>query len=109
MKRLFSEIYLNLIAGVIALGILGVSAHTLWMDRLDAWQEAEKSSRNVLTALSRDLDNDLELLDLSLKGAIEGLGHVGFRQLPPDLQYRVLFDRTVSASFMGSLLVIDGD
>jgi diguanylate cyclase (GGDEF)-like protein len=108
MKRLFSEIYLNLIAGVIALGILGVSAHTLWMDRLDAWQEAEKSSRNVLTALSRDLDNDLELLDLSLKGAIEGLSHVGFRQLPPDLQYRMLFDRTVSASFMGSLLVIDG-
>jgi diguanylate cyclase (GGDEF)-like protein len=109
MKRLFSEIYLNLIAGVIALGILGVSAHTLWIDRLDAWQEAEKSSRNVLTALSQDLDNDLELLDLSLKGAIEGLSRPGFQQLPPDLQYRMLFDRTVSATFTGSLLVIDGE
>ena len=34
MKRLISELYLNLIAGVIALGILALSAYTLWTDRL---------------------------------------------------------------------------
>ncbi len=107
MKRLLSEVYLHLIAGVIALGILGISAHTLWMDRLGTWQEAEKSSRNVLTTIVRDLDSNLELLDLSLKGAMEGLRHLGIHPLPPDLQYRMLFDRTVSASYKGSLLVID--
>jgi diguanylate cyclase (GGDEF)-like protein len=107
MKRLFSEVYLHLIAGVIALGILGISAHTLWMDRLGTWQEAERSSHNVLTTITRDLENSIELLDLSLKGAIEGLRHHGFRTLSPDLQYRMLFDRAVSASFMGSLLLLD--
>ena len=107
MKRLFSEVYLNLIAGVIALGILAVSAHTLWIDRMDTWQEAEKSSRNILTTIARDLGSDLELLDLSLKGAKEGLDHVGFQELPPDFQHRILFDRAVSASSMGSLLILD--
>jgi diguanylate cyclase (GGDEF)-like protein len=107
MKRLLSEVYLHLIAGVIALGILGISAHTLWMDRLDTWQEAEKSSRNVLTTIVRDLDGNLELLDLSLKGATEGLRHLSVHPLPPDLQYRMLFDRTASASFMASLLLVD--
>ncbi|WP_201863189.1 sensor domain-containing diguanylate cyclase [Microvirga soli] len=107
MKRLLSEVYLHLIAGVIALGILGISAHTLWMDRLGTWQEAEKSSRNVLTTIVRDLDSNLELLDLSLKGAMEGLRHLGFHQLSPDLQYRMLFDRVASANFMAALLLVD--
>jgi diguanylate cyclase (GGDEF)-like protein len=109
MKRLLSEVYLHLIAGVIALGILGISAHTLWMDRLGTWQEAEKSSRNVLTTIARDLDSNLELLDLSLKGAMEGLHHLSFHKLSADLQYRMLFDRVASASFMASLLLVDSN
>jgi diguanylate cyclase (GGDEF)-like protein len=107
MKRLFSEVYLHLIAGIIALGILGISAHTLWVDRQSTWQEAEKSSRNVLTTIARDLDGNLELLDLSMKGAMEGLRYLGAQQLPPDLQYRMLFDRAATASFMGTLLLVD--
>ncbi|MBA1158567.1 sensor domain-containing diguanylate cyclase [Microvirga mediterraneensis] len=107
MKRLFSEVYLHLIAGVIALGILGISAHTLWIDRQNTWQEAERSSRNVLTTIARDLEGKLDLLDLSLRGAMEGLKYLGSEQLPPDLQYRMLFDRAATASFMGTLLLVD--
>lgn len=107
MKRLFSEVYLHLIAGVIALGIFGISAHTLWMDRQNTWQEAERASRNILTTIAHDLDGNLELLDLSLKGAMEGLRYLGSQQLPPDLQYRMMFDRSASASFMGTLLLVD--
>ncbi|WP_201832879.1 sensor domain-containing diguanylate cyclase [Microvirga zambiensis] len=109
MKRLLSDVYLHLIAGVIALGILGISAHTLWMDRQSLWQEAEKSSRNVLTTIARDLDGKIELLDQSLKGTMEGLRHPDFQRLPPDLQYRMLFDRATSASFLGTLLLVDKD
>ena len=107
MKLLLSDVYLHLIAGVIALGILGISTHTLWMDRQNLWQEAEKSSRNVLTTIARDLDGKIELLDTSLKGAMAGLRHPDFQRLPPDLQYRMLFDRAASASFMGTLLLVD--
>ncbi|MDG2571193.1 hypothetical protein P7L87_26930, partial [Vibrio parahaemolyticus] len=107
MKRLFSEVYLHLIAGVIALGILGISAHTLWIDRQNTWQEAERSSRNVLTTIARDHEGKLDLLDLSLRGAMEGLKYLGSEQLPPDLQYRMLFDRAATASFMGTFLLVD--
>ncbi|KLK92564.1 hypothetical protein AA309_12670 [Microvirga vignae] len=107
MKRLFSEIFLNIVAGIIALSILAISAYTLWIDRLDTWQEAERSSRNVLTAIARDLTSDLELLDLSLKGVMEARRTVDFQKLAPDIQYRLLFDRAASATFMGSLLVVN--
>lgn len=107
MKRLFSEVFLNIVAGVIALSILAISAYTLWIDRLDTWQEAERSSRNVLTAVARDFTSDLELLDLALKGVMEARRTVGFQNLAPDIQYRLLFDRAALATFMGSLLVIN--
>lgn len=107
MKSLLTTSRLNFIAGLISLGIFAVSAHTLWADYLDTWQEAENSSRNVLMTMAHDLGGDLERLDLSLKGAIEGLRYIGFDTLPPDLRYRVLFDRAASASFMGSLIIVD--
>lgn len=107
MKRLLSEVYLNTIAGVITLAILCIFGHTLWNDRQTTWLEAERSSRNVLTAIARDLTSKLELLDSSLKGAMEARRLVGFEELPADLQYRVLFDRTASSTFMGSLLVVN--
>ncbi|AWM86525.1 hypothetical protein C4E04_07120 [Microvirga sp. 17 mud 1-3] len=107
MKFALTKLRLNLIAGLIALGILAISAHTLRNDYLDTWQEAENSSRNLLTAIARDLGSDLDLLDLSLKGVIEGLRYIGFQRLPPDLQHRVLFDRVATASLMGSLVVVN--
>ncbi len=107
MKRLLTTFQLNFVAGLISLGIFAVSAHTLWADYLDTWQETENSSRNVLSTMAHDLGGDLERLDLSLKGAIEGLRYIGFDTLPPDLRYRVLFDRAASASFMGSLIIVD--
>lgn len=106
MRRLLSKTYLHLTAGVITLGIIAVSGHTLWNDYLDTWQDAENSSRNVVTVIARNLGSEVELLDLSLKGAEEAFRQVGFRHLPADLQHRVLFDRSASAPSMGSLLVV---
>lgn len=88
-------------------GILAISAHTLWVDYLDTWRDAEKASQNVLTVIARNLNSNLELLDLSLNGVAEGLRQAGFQQLPPDLQYRVLFDRSAATPFIGSLLVVN--
>ena len=107
MKRLLSNLHLNLLAGIIALGILAVSGQTLWADRTDTWQEAEKSSRNIVNAIARDLTSSIELLDLSLKGVIEGLQYPDFQKLSPDLQRRILFDRSALASLKTSLVVLN--
>jgi len=107
MNRHLLRHQLNSVAGVLALTILGVAAYTLWIDYRDTWQEAEKTAQNMTTTIARDLNGNLEMLDLSLKGAIEGLRYVGFEHLPHDLQYRMVFDRSVSASLMASLLVLN--
>ncbi|WP_230533944.1 sensor domain-containing diguanylate cyclase [Microvirga roseola] len=107
MKRLLSKAYLHLIAGAIALGILTVSIHILWADRLATWQEAEKSSENLLTALARDLGGNIGLLDLSIRGVIQDLGEADLQHLAPELRHRMLFDRAASASLMGSILVLN--
>jgi len=106
MRRI-SKIYTILAAGIVTSGILAISAHTLWVDYLDTWRDAEKASQNVLTVIARNLNSNMELLDLSLQGVAEGLRQAGFQQLPPDLQHRVLFDRSAAASFIGSLLAVD--
>ncbi|MXQ14283.1 sensor domain-containing diguanylate cyclase [Microvirga makkahensis] len=106
MRSLISKIHLHIAASIVTLGIIGVSGHILWTDYLDTWQDAENASRNVLTVIARNLSNNVELLDLSLRGAAEGLRQVGFHQLPADFQYRMLFDRSTVAPFMGSLIVV---
>jgi diguanylate cyclase (GGDEF)-like protein len=106
-KPSFALPYLNLLAGLIVFGILAASGYTLWADRLNTRQEAERASRNVITAIARDLAHDVHLLDLSLKGVIEGLRHPELQQLTPDLQHRLLFDRSVSATMLASLLALD--
>jgi diguanylate cyclase (GGDEF)-like protein len=107
MKRSFSDIHLNLIAGVIALGILALSVHTLWHDWQRAWRDMDQSSSNLLTAISRDLGGNIRLLDLSLKGVVNDLGDRGLEQLSPAIRHRMLFDRAATASFMGSVLVLN--
>ncbi len=107
VRRIVSGLYLNLIAGLILISILAISIQAMWTDRQSAWQEAEQSSRNILTGLTRDIGNNLALLDLALKGVIEGLRYQKFKELPPEVQHRMLFDRAVSATFPATILLLD--
>jgi hypothetical protein len=107
MKRRFSELYLNAITGFIALGILAFAVHALWADCENAWREAGITSKNILMALTRDIGNNVSLLDLSLKGVVDGLRYRQFNNLPPEVQHRMLFDRATSASFVGTILLIN--
>jgi hypothetical protein len=98
---------LNLLAGLIVLAIVSMSGYALWADHLNTRQEAERSSRNVLTAVVREVSHDLSLLDLSLKGVAEGLQHPELQRLSPDIQHRLLFDRSLSRGTLASLLALN--
>jgi diguanylate cyclase (GGDEF)-like protein len=106
MRRVLSRIHLNLIAGVIALGILALSAQSLWNERQETWRDAELSAQNLLTALARDIGSTIGLLDFALKGVIEGLRYQKFAALPPEIQHRMLFDRAVSTTFTGTIMLL---
>jgi hypothetical protein len=107
MKRGFSDFSLNVVAGLIALGILALSAYAVWSDRQEVWQEAEQSSRNLVTAIARDLGGSIALLDNSLQSVIRDLNDPDLQQLSPALRHRMLFDRALPANYIASILVLN--
>ena len=107
MRRLPRELSLHLIAGVIALSILAISAVSLWNDREDAWLDAERGSRNLLTALAQDISSNLEIVDLTLKDVSEDALDPSLLALPPEARHRIMFGRTRAVDYMGGILIFD--
>lgn len=58
--------------GVLApLGLLVVSGLMLVDLRNDAWDKAAQTSRNLLQVIERDIARNVEIVDLSLRGAVD--------------------------------------
>ncbi|MGO4707329.1 diguanylate cyclase [Microvirga sp. 2MCAF38] len=98
---------LNLIATVIALSIFALFIEALWEARRDTWREAEQSSKNLLTAIARDIGGNIELLDLSIQGVMRGLNYEGFDKLPHKIQHLILFDGVAVTTYMGSIVILN--
>ena len=61
----------------------------------------------VVAAVENDVLRNIESIDLSLQGVIEGLQRPDIWQLSPDLRQVVLFDRSATARHLGLILVTD--
>lgn len=97
-----------IVLGVLApIGMVAVSGLMLLDLRQDAWDKAEQTSKNLLQVLERDIARNIELYDLSLRGAVDNLHAPGVAQLDPELRQLVLFDRATTARDMGVMIVID--
>ncbi|MFM0741916.1 sensor domain-containing diguanylate cyclase [Paraburkholderia xenovorans] len=92
---------------VLASAILAIAVWVLAQMRDDALRRAQDSVFNVSLLVERDVSRNLEIYDLSLRAAIDGLKQPGIRDLPPTLRQMVLFDGAASAKDMGSILVLD--
>ena len=56
--------------GVLApVGMLAASGLMLFDLRQDAWDKAEQTSKNLVQVLERDIARNIEMYDLSLRGA----------------------------------------
>ncbi|WP_445500686.1 diguanylate cyclase [Microvirga sp. G4-2] len=107
LRLIRSGLHLHIVAAVIAASIFALSGTVLWQARQDTWHEAEEASHNLLTAVARDISTNMELLDLALKGVVQGLAYPGLAQLPPELRHLILFDRVATTTYLGSILVLD--
>jgi diguanylate cyclase (GGDEF)-like protein len=96
---------LNLVAGMIGLGILILSAYGIWNERQEAWDRAQQASRNLLTTLAHDLGSDFQITDVALNRIIRGLRYQGFESLPTEIQHGILFDHEGPTSFARTLLL----
>ncbi len=97
-----------ILLGILApLGMVAVCTVMLLELRQDAWDKAEQTSRNLLQVIERDIDRNVEIIDLALKSVVENLRHTDLGELTPKYRQRVLFDRSVNAKDLGVMLVLD--
>ena len=94
------------IALVVA-GFCAASGLMLYDLRRDTWEQAVLGERNLVAALARDIDRNIELYDLSLLAVADGLSEPDLENLSPRVQDLMLFDRSATARDLGSMLVLD--
>lgn len=75
--------------------------------RQDAGRDLSVAAENLVSAVSHDVDQNLEMLDLTLKSIAQGWSDTDVQALSPGLRQRVLFDHLASARATDSLVVVD--
>lgn len=95
-------------AGVgIALSMAAICAMVLYQSRLDAMARATETSRNLALLAERDIERNFELYALSLQAVVDGVNDPEVMAAPPRLRGFALFDRAATATYLGSMLVLD--
>ncbi len=92
---------------LVVAGFCGASALMLQELRRDTWDQAVTGERNLVNILTKDIDRNVELLDLSLGAVADGLLEPEFPSLSPRVQDLILFDHSATGSDLGLILVLD--
>jgi diguanylate cyclase (GGDEF)-like protein len=93
----------------IALGFCSLCATVLLNERRDVWAETAKDAMNLALATARDIDRNIEILNLSLGQIADTVGDPGIQALPDTLKKRVLLGRAGATVCFGAIDVLDGD
>lgn len=77
--------------------------------RRDAMQSAEAVSRDLATVAERDIQRNLQIIDLSLTAMVSGAEDSDVMRLPPKRRNAILFDQALTAKYVGEVLILDAD
>lgn len=94
---------------VIALSMVVICAVVLYQSRLDAMARATETSRNLALLAERDIERNFELYALSLQAVVDGVNDPEVMNASPRLRGFALFDRAATATYLGSMLVLDAE
>lgn len=94
-------------AFLIACFMVALCGVVLYQSRADALARASETSRNLAIIAERDIERNFELYSLSLQAVIDGARDPEIMALPSRLKHEALFDRAASASYIGSVLLLD--
>lgn len=98
----------GVLLGVLApICMLAISAAMLLELRRDAWEEAAQTSQNLLRLIERDIERNVEIIDLALRGVVEKMRTPAIAEAEPALRQVMLFDRAATAQDIGVMLVLD--
>ena len=107
MRRVVAGADVPLIVAALIAIILLTQKFTLWRSYQATWLLAVHSAQNVLNTVAANIERNLTVIDLPLRGAEEVFAADGVRDLTPELRRMVLFDRAASTRFLGALVIID--
>ncbi|MBP0631667.1 sensor domain-containing diguanylate cyclase [Cupriavidus sp. AcVe19-1a] len=91
----------------LAIAIAGLGAAALAQMRSDALASASEASANLALTLERSISRNLHIYQFAIAGVADAMQDPEVMQLPTALRQRVLFDRSINAEDMGSLLATD--
>lgn len=94
-------------AAAIAAFMVTLCGIVVFQARSDALERARETSRNIALIAERDIERNIELYALSLQAVIDGIKDPELMAASPRLQHEALFDRASTASYLGSILVLD--
>ncbi len=94
-------------AALVLVGVLGLTAWVTWDTRNDALDDAYQSSANLVSTLERDIDRNIQLYDLSLQAANEGLKVPGIWDFQREVRNLILFDLAATAPDLGIMLILN--
>ncbi|KAI3604271.1 hypothetical protein D8I24_2665 (plasmid) [Cupriavidus necator H850] len=92
---------------ILAAAVVGLGAVALLQMRRDAIEHASEASSNLALTLERSITRNLQIYELSIHGVMDAVQDVQLMALAPSVRQRLLFDWSMNAEDMGSLLVTD--
>lgn len=95
-------------ASVVLAGI-ALMSWTIWDERRVTWNHAIETSQNLGQAFAHDIQRSMEIYDLSLRTAIQGLDIPGIWNVSPAMRSAALFDGSANARDLGAIVLLDAD
>ncbi len=92
---------------VVVLGFCALCASILHEARKEAWEHAAEAATSLVSAIESDVARNMESADLSLQNVIDYLNDPQIAKLDLQTRRKILFNRSVPVSRLGSVLVID--
>jgi PAS domain S-box-containing protein len=91
----------------VALGAMALTAWMIWDLRELTWKHATLSSQNLLMALERDIQRNIEFCDLSISTVVDNLRQPWIWNVAPEVRHAVLFGTASRATHLGAILFLD--
>jgi diguanylate cyclase (GGDEF)-like protein len=99
--------FLNTLSLTISLAMLLLVVFGLWQARQDAWRAATVSSSNLVTALSRDIGNNVHLVDQAVIATSNGLALPNLWGYPANVRDLILFNKGRWSPYLNRIIVTD--
>ena len=91
----------------VAVALASVAGLMLYQARVSAWNAAAQQAVNLATALQRDIEKNIEVIDRTLQSAADGTLLLEHTHAAQSLQHAILFDGADPTADAGAVLIID--